>query len=1217
MKHIITLITFIVAPFLIQAQVESRTIFIGNSGKESKQQKRILADASERVIEGKSDVFFMGDNLYRRGLKVKQGKFKQKQKAFLMKQYQPFVDREAEVYFLPGDRDWNNSGNKGLKSVQEQSRFLNGIHKSVSMLPEGGCPGPVEKKISKNLSLLIMDSEWWLFPFDKENKKCKYSSKGAVEQEVRKIINRNLDKNLILVSHHPFQSHGKYGNKFTWKDHLFPLTNLHKNLYVPLPGAGSLYPIFKKSFPDREVLSNAHYQELKRMVGDPFKGFPNAMHISAHDDGLQFIQDSTENLKQLITAIGGSAKIDIKKKDKAVFQKNTSGYIVVDQLKNKNLHYKFYGLVEGEIKKVYEFTQEYQPREEWNNKTYTPIKEDTVMASTYSKYNEVKKFHRQMIGENFRDAWAKEVKLPVIRLSEYKGGMTYRKMGGGHQTINMRLRDTLGNQYALRSVVKTVNRVIPDQFETSFTRELVDHFYSSQHPYSALMVPPIAEAVEVPHAKPIIGVVSADTVLAEQAHRIAGEVFLLEEWEPYQPTDNFKKAFKNLVEDSGNRFDGINFLQARMLDLLIGDWDRDEAQWRFHNRAEAGQNKDYLIVPRDRDMVLNVTEGTAVGFGKKMILTPHIYGFNTKLLNQANWYLYNSDFLNAQPDAQINYDRWMGEAYKFKNNVTDSVLKASVNAMPKGLDEKENQKIYKTLKKRRDRLPEAMKNYYKFINKIIDIRGSNKNEWVEVVDLEDDKGLQVTMRKIDDEEKPREILMKKKYLAKHTKEIRIYLEEGKDSVFVNAENSKIKLRIIGGKSEEGTQKSYHIENSKKKIRIYDYQEEQYTGKTDRLKVKVSKDKKHTEFVPIELYPGQDDMNPNEANEGPDRGVHPILSAGYNKDDGVALTLGVEFNQYTGFRKTKEIGTHRFIYKHATHTGASEFIYQSDWKNVFGTTDILFNAGVKAPAKQNFFGLGNESLFKETGHSYKYFRTDYVLYDVDLAFSWNWHRQNFNIGPAYQRYHYKSGHNQGNFADRNNEIEKGIANKKSYLGFEAHYELDNRDNEMLTVKGLRLKSNLKTYYGTDHNSHAFISFSPEFSFHQNLNSQETVILSNRTGGQITAGNAPFYEHAFIGGKDYLLGYRQYRFGGEHSLYNNTEMRLVLSDFANTLFKGQIGLTGFVDVGRVWAKGEHSRQWHNSVGAGAYIAPAYATVINFNMGYSNSEGWYPYIKTRLRF
>jgi hemolysin activation/secretion protein len=119
-----------------------------------------------------------------------------------------------------------------------------------------------------------------------------------------------------------------------------------------------------------------------------------------------------------------------------------------------------------------------------------------------------------------------------------------------------------------------------------------------------------------------------------------------------------------------------------------------------------------------------------------------------------------------------------------------------------------------------------------------------------------------------------------------------------------------------------------------------------------------------------------------------------------------------------------------------------------------------------------------------------------------------------------------------------------------------------------------------------------------------------------GGTVTFGSPAFYQSAFIGGQENLLGYRQYRFAGQHSFYNNLELRVKVADIANYLLPGQFGISGFYDAGRVWIKHDNSGKWHNGVGGGIYFAPASLVAFSFVMGHS-TEGWYPYFAMGLRF
>jgi hypothetical protein len=118
----------------------------------------------------------------------------------------------------------------------------------------------------------------------------------------------------------------------------------------------------------------------------------------------------------------------------------------------------------------------------------------------------------------------------------------------------------------------------------------------------------MAEAANVPHSNPVIGVVADEEALGKFRKKFANTICLLEEREPGGESDNTPKALGKIIEDNDNHFDGEAFLRARLLDLLVADWDRHEDQWRWLDRQK-GSGKMYIGVPRDRDQVLHVAQG--------------------------------------------------------------------------------------------------------------------------------------------------------------------------------------------------------------------------------------------------------------------------------------------------------------------------------------------------------------------------------------------------------------------------------------------------------------------------------------------------------------------------------------------------------------------------------------------------------------------------------
>ena len=128
-------------------------------------------------------------------------------------------------------------GKNGLAKIKQQWSWLEEQYDSLlKLVPPDGCPGPTEINISENLVIIVFDSEWWLFPFDKTNllAECNCRTKKDVILRMQELLYKNRNKIILLASHHPFQSYGTHGGYFSWKDHIFPLTAANENLYIPL-----------------------------------------------------------------------------------------------------------------------------------------------------------------------------------------------------------------------------------------------------------------------------------------------------------------------------------------------------------------------------------------------------------------------------------------------------------------------------------------------------------------------------------------------------------------------------------------------------------------------------------------------------------------------------------------------------------------------------------------------------------------------------------------------------------------------------------------------------------------------------------------------------------------------------------------------------------------------------------------------------------------------
>jgi hemolysin activation/secretion protein len=114
-----------------------------------------------------------------------------------------------------------------------------------------------------------------------------------------------------------------------------------------------------------------------------------------------------------------------------------------------------------------------------------------------------------------------------------------------------------------------------------------------------------------------------------------------------------------------------------------------------------------------------------------------------------------------------------------------------------------------------------------------------------------------------------------------------------------------------------------------------------------------------------------------------------------------------------------------------------------------------------------------------------------------------------------------------------------------------------------------------------------------------------VFGARLGGATLWGNPQFFQYNQLSGLENLRGYRRGRFAGKTIVYNNTELRIPLTQLHGALFSGKLGLTAFCDNGRVWVPGEESNKWHWGYGGGVWFAPFNRMAFSANMGFSKED------------
>lgn len=1182
-----------------QDDIKYRVILFGDAGEMNAGQMQDLKNAAKQILPRKTTVLYLGDNIYPTGMGLPGSANEEDTQKILRSQFEPMRKMGAAVYFIPGNHDWDKSGPDGLAKIKAQGNFLAAQNDPLlKLIPANGCPDPVAIKLGDKLTIIAYDSEWWLFPYDKQNPDgdCDCRTKDDILVRMEQLLEENKDRVILLASHHPFQSYGPHGGYFNLRNHLFPLTALNHNLYIPLPVVGSLYPFLRSTLLSPEDLNHPAYKDMIKSVTDVFGDYPNVTYVAGHEHGLQLIKG-----KQLQVISGSGSKISPNRGGKSsLFNEMQQGYVVADQLNNNDMRYTYYVYADTGVKSVYTYVKKYEKPTYKDRIKDKPITVDSMIVQIKPEYDSVGRFHRYLFGDNYRKDYAAKTKVPVLRISKIAGGLKATKRGGGNQSRSLRLEDKNGKEWVLRSVEKYPEVLLPAQLRETFAKDVIKDNMSAQNPFTALVVPVLAKAGGIPHSTPVIGWVSPDDNLGEFEAAFANTLCLLEEREPLGESDNSPKMDKKLTDDNDNTLDGPAWLRARAFDVLLGDWDRHEDQWRWKETKKKDGGSHYIPVPRDRDQVFYKSDGLIQRLAQSSSLLPMMQGYERPLKN-VNWFLWEGRELSSRWTANIDKKEWDQVVKDFCAKFNDEVFEAALKKLPEPGYSMHHDELMKLMKARLKELPGYMDEYYYFFNRIVDIEVSNKNELIQITDAPN-KALSVKINKISKEGNIKEELFNRTFDPKVTQELRVYMHSGNDSLILDNKTSNIKIRIIGGKGN----KVYNFENSHAKVRLY--------GRTDKATYLGDDDHKITKIL------ANDTSNFSHVHKDMYRRRLLLLNAGYNNDDG--LLLGLMYNQTNpGFRKKPYGNSQTISFLHSFSTRAFRFNYKGEWLKALGKADFILKADAYAPNNtQNFFGLGNNTPFDNETQEISYYRARFNLYQVDPSIRWRRPKSTFSIGPSYQYYKYNKEDNDGRFIENTCQLHSydslTVRNEKMFAGAIINFTNNTRDNDLLPTLGSYIDFKLVGYKGVNKYSNSYGQFTASISLYKNLDARKKFVLADRFGGGITVGKPAFYQAQYLGGQGNLLGYRQFRFAGDHVFYNNLELRAKLGDLVSYVLPGQVGLLGFYDVGRVWKKNETSDIWHHGVGGGVYFAPASLAVVRFVMAHS-TEGWYPYVSFNFRY
>ncbi|MEZ5082492.1 MAG: BamA/TamA family outer membrane protein [Bacteroidales bacterium] len=1132
-----------------------------------------------------SAIIILGDILYPLGLPDSTDKRYTEAKQNLDQILNTLDSFKGEIVFLPGNHDWSRGRQEGFESVTNEEKYIEQyLDRGNIYLPDLACPGPVEVELTQDITLIVFDSQWW---FQKNEKpgadgECGFLEKDELFIEIEDFLRRNKDKKVLFTTHHPLFSVGNHGGYFPTSYLLFPLLEFKKWMYLPLPGF--IYTGYRKFLGDIQYLAHPEYKIFKEKLLEIFRDNPNIIYAAGHEHNLQYFEK--DSLHHIVSGGGGGEGTYIsRRKKKTDFAYKSAGFNKLSFYSNGNVWMEFIcpdSTKEGEV--VFSKLL-------FNKPVFDPTKKSVALQNLdYSdsivqvKINDIyikRKFHRFLMGDNYRELWNTTVELPVFDIGTEKGGLKILKRGGGQQTRSIRMEDKNGKQYVLRSVNKFIDKAMADNMQNTIAVDVVQDGISASHPFSAITVPPLADAAGVMHTNPKIVWVPDDPRLGIYRNDLANDVFLFEERpagnrddvESFQQSEdivNTAKVINKTQKDHDYKVDQEAVVRARLFDILINDWDRHDDQWRWAS-FKNDKKTIYRPIPRDRDQVYFVNEGIVMWLATRNWAMRKFQGFDYDIIDVIGLG-FNARYFDRSFMSEPDLASWKSIANDIQNNITDTIIHEAIQTLPQNIYELSGNEIENKLKSRRDLLDIRAEEYYRFLSKGVDVVGTNDRELFDVTRLENGN-TQVTVFALSNKKgKIKEQFYSREFVYDETKEIRLYGLSGKDSFKLNGSGKKgIKVRIIGGKGNDSIVDNSKVRGLGKKTIVYDRKDKKNEIiKSGETRLILSNKKS------ISTY-NRKQFKYNKTT--------PLLAFGYNIDDGIIIGGGALFNRYN-FRDSTE---HKITGNLAIRTGAFAISYEGLISSFSKTFDLILDGTISFPRNvDNYFGLGNETKKITNDKSYYRVRYSYAWLNPMLKQTIS-DNLSYSFGAFYQYFKVTDTSNRF-IGDIYNVLLDSVAYlPHNYTGINAIYTLDTRNNKVIAQRGILWKTEALGFYSIREEGKNFVKIRSDLSFYLSFNKDPRVVFAFRFGGATNIGENEFYHSNFLGGKTNLRGFRSNRFAGDHSFYQNTEIRIKLLNIKSYVLNGQTGILFFNDIGRVWLNGENSKKWHDGYGLGIWLTP----------------------------
>lgn len=1144
------------------------------------------------------------------GKTAEKGKEKQLEPLFdLLDLMQKFPN--GELLLLAGDRDWNDNRRGGEKSVQAlEDRIKDYYHgknyQNIHWLADDACPGPDVYEVDKSLVIIGLNTQWWNHRFDKPRSSdgfCGTLNDENTQEELEDIVGENMDKNILLLGHHPIYSLGNYGGFFSFWQQL-----------LPLPVVGSFRAAFHANAGNAKDLANGRLQQYAELLKNLLYFHENLIYASGHEKNQQAIRYGKNYLLNSgAPTAGGFAAED----DSTLFSAAKSGIMELEYDRDGKVQLKFHLLSEGkgfeekENHLLYKSACGNMAKSSIvpENTAFIPCKEaadmpskmahvflDNVVVVAGEEY-EANAWKKLWLGEHYRSSWTTPVTVPYLNLDKkYDGLMPYEK-GGGRQTTSLKFRSADGTAYTFRSVNKDPAKSLNYRLRPTLLANVLRDQTSTQQPYGALAVAPLLGKIQILHATPTLYVLPDDPKLGPFQAQYGNLFGLLEEnpgkenkqGKLFADADEIMQSnelFKEFYKNQKLKVDRQEFIRARLFDILVGDWSKHEDNWKWALYKEG----DFTVarpIPRDRDHVFSRQDGILPWIADRRFVFKAIENFGYKI-HDLQSLTYQAQHLDRFLTTEATKADFLEQAAYIQAHISEADIDAAIRNMPPEILDKAGLEIAAKLKARLHDLPKYAEEYYALLSRKVDVVGSNDKEYFQVRRM-DDGAIEVKIYDTKHNQKGKLQLYSRVFHPKETKELYLWAL-GDDDVFelVGDGPDKIELRAFGGPGDD-----FFKDSAKAKTLLYD--------KGKGTKYELNGGARKVDYWNKEIY------EYDRLKYEPDQ-LFPTPYIFYDKFTGLGFNLPVTFTARR-FDKDNYASKHRFGLS-LTTKGNFSLSYKGRLHQTIHHWDTEVDANYARPDFYNYFyGLGGHSKKDDDLRSSGYYdaKVNRANFSVGMVRDF-WQKSSFQFQAGIERA--ASDLIAGTYlADHADEV-FGASQKFTLLPFSTLLDLDFRDSKGLPYRGTRAYFYYR--YGLFVSGHDGGNGVLEGSLEYYLSSRNRhpITFGLRLGAADSHGDVPWYDLPTLGDYNGLRGYFHHRFTGKSKAYVQTELRFQFLETETALVPIKAGVKAFFDYGRVLGSAEADSGWRQGYGIGIFVVPLEGDfTVSLSVGFSDEERFYP--------